>query len=139
MSIIPAQPRRPRPDFTLNIINVVFLLLLFYLVTGSLAKQAEIEADVPVTANLPLERLPRPLLLVTAAGELFIDGQPVSRANLDAAVREVLARHEDGAFLNILADRSMPASLFLDIVARAGAGGAPLRLVTLRQRLEPAK
>lgn len=138
MSIIPAPPRRPRPDFSLNIINVVFLLLLFYLVTGSLVKQSEMEADVPVTADLPLERLPRPLLLVTAGGDLFMNGRPVSPGDLTEAAREAFAGGGEGTFLNVLADRSMPAAAFLDIMVRAGASGAPLRIVTMRQRIEAA-
>jgi len=138
VSIIPVQPRRPTPDFTLNIINIVFLLLLFYLVTGSLAKQVEMEADVPVTADPPLERLPRPLLMATASGNLYIDGQPVALADVSEAARKAFAGRQEAGFLNILADRSMPAGTFLDILARAGTSGAPLRIVTMRKRLEAA-
>ena len=137
MSIIPVQRRRPKPDFSLTIINIVFLLLLFYLATGSLVKQSELEADVPVTADLPLERLPRPILLVTAGSELLLDGRPVSRPELAEAARAAV-QAQNVTFLNVLADRTMPASAFLDVLAGAGASGVPLRIVTLRRPLAPA-
>jgi biopolymer transport protein ExbD len=136
MSIIPVPRKRPRPDFSLNIINIVFLLLLFYLTTGSMVKQNELETDVPVTSALPLEKLPRPLLLVTVRGELFVDGRPVKRDEVAAAARDAFSKQKGAAFLNVLADRSMPASTFLEVMASVGASGLPLRIVTLRRPLE---
>ena len=129
MSYIPSRPKRQRPDFSLTVINVVFLLLLFYLATGSLIKQSELEADVPITQDLPLEHLPRPLLLVTADRLLFIDGAPVSMEDLpEAALKAV----KNSQFLNVLADRTMRGRDFLGILARVETAGVAARIVTLR-------
>ncbi len=49
MPIIPAPPPRRKPDFTLTMINIVFLLLLFFLTTGSLTNRNEAQADIPFT------------------------------------------------------------------------------------------
>jgi len=133
VSYIPDPRRRTKPDFSLTIVNIVFLLLLFYLATGAIVSQSEIEADVPVTVDLPLESLPRPLLLIAADG-LFLDGRAVSRGDLTAAIRTALESRPEAAFLNVLAERSMPATKFLDIVAEAGRAGVPIRIVTLRHR-----
>ena len=129
MSFLPRPRKRARPDFSLAIINIVFLLMLFYLATGSLIKPAELAADAPVTRDLPLELLPRPLLLVEAEGALFIDGVPVAKEALADAARNAAA--EAGA-LNVLADRSLSARDLFDIIAQVEAGGVPLRIVTLR-------
>ena len=56
MTLIPKPPRRARPDFSLTTVNIVFLLLLFYLATGTLVTRNELEADIPITKDLPLER-----------------------------------------------------------------------------------
>ncbi|MCT7374129.1 biopolymer transporter ExbD [Chelativorans salis] len=135
MSHIPAPRRRPKPDFSLTMVNVVFLLLLFYLAAGTLVSQSEFEAEAPVTADLPLERLPRPLLLVTEGGA-FLDGARVDGEALVDRIREAAA---DAAFLNVLADRDMPAAQFLGVVAEAGKAGAPIRIVTVRQPQEEAE
>ena len=129
MNIIPQPRKRPRPDFSLAVINVVFLLLLFSLATGSLIKPEEQAAEVPVTHDLPLELLPRPLLLVAGDGGLFLDGVAVPADALSEATRGAAA--EAGA-LNVLADRAMPARDFLDVLARVDTGGLPLRVVTWR-------
>lgn len=130
MSYIPSRPKRSRPDFSLTIINIVFLLLLFYLATGSLIKQNELETDIPVTRDLPLERLPRPLLLISADRALFLDGAPVDIAKLTEAVRDAKGT---GGRINILAERSMAGRDFLDLLALVDAAGVPIRIVTLHE------
>ena len=79
MKIISDPAPRRRQDFTLTMINIVFLLLLFFLTTGSLSNREETQATVPETHTLPMERLPRPLLLLETDGRLLLDGQAVSR------------------------------------------------------------
>jgi biopolymer transport protein ExbD len=131
LSYIREPRRRPKPDFSLTIVNIVFLLLLFYLTAGTLVSQSEFEAAAPVTADLPLDRLPRPLLVVGTNG-LFIDGRAIGRKALAAAVDE--AMDAKAGFLNVLAEKDMPAGEFLDIVGEAGLADIPIRIVTLRDR-----
>lgn len=134
MSHIPVRPKRTRPDFSLTIINVVFLLLLFYLATGSLIKQNELMADIPFTRDMPLERLPRPLLLAAADGTLFLDGREIA---LDAVRQTAAAAVGDRPYLNVLAERTLPAENLLAILAEVQAAGVSARLVTVRE--PPAK
>lgn len=131
MRYVPSPRRRPAPDFSLSTINIIFLLLLFYLVSGTLIQPGELEADVPLTHDLPLERLPRPLLLLTTEG-LHLDGAPVARAEAAAQARAALARPPQAQFLNILAERNVPATALLDLVGDIQAAGIEVRLVTLR-------
>lgn len=134
MSIIPLPPQRRKPDFTLTMINIVFLLLLFFLTTGSLTNRNEAQADIPFTKDLPLERLPRPLLLITADGELFLDGQQLSRETLIGAARTAIANTGDAAAaLNLLAQRDMPASDLLDIAEMLRTDGIAVQIVTLHE------
>ena len=137
MSVLPAPPNRRRHDFTLTMINIVFLLLLFFLTTGSLINREEAQSTIPVTRNLPLERLPRPLLLILEDGSLFLDGGAVSRDELgSAAKRAVQAIGREDAVLSLLAQRDMSAAPLLNLVEALRADGLPLQLVTLRQPLE---
>ncbi len=121
---IPCPPQRRKPDFTLTMINIVFLLLLFFLTTGSLTNRNEAQADIPFTKDLPLERLPRPLLLITADGEPVPRRQALTRATLIGAMPR---RHWRipvtlDAALNLLAQREMAARDFLDIARAAYRG-----------------
>lgn len=129
MVSIPRPRKRPKPDFSLAVINIVFLLLLFYLVTGSLMRPEEMQADAPVTSELKPDLLPRPLLVVAADGTLLLDGVSVDRAALGVAAQGAVG---EGGVLNVLADRSMAGRAFLELLAQLDAGGVPLRIVSLR-------
>jgi len=131
MTIIPVPPSRRKPDFTLTMINIVFLLLLFFLTTGSLTNRNEAQTEVPFTENLPLERLPRPLLQMARDGGLYLDGRKLTRETLVPSVRTALAT-TDG-HLNILAERDMPAAAFLEVADVLREAGIGLRIVTVRQ------
>jgi biopolymer transport protein ExbD len=136
MSRVPLPSRRRKPDFSLTMVNIVFLLLLFYLAAGSLIIKNELDTDIPVTEELPLERLPRPLLLISSDG-IFLDGRAVQPAEAVAEVREALDAQRGTGFLNLLADRAMPAGEFLEIVAGFQSAGIPVRVVTLHQPTQP--
>lgn len=133
MRYLRAPTRRPKPDFSLSTINIIFLLLLFYLATGSLIQPGELDAEVPVTQDLPLEKLPRPLLLMTADG-LLLDGQPVTRAQAAGAVQAAIDQlPAKSRFLNLLAEQRVPAARLLDLAAELQTADVPIRLVTLRR------
>jgi biopolymer transport protein ExbD len=138
MPIIPAPPPRRKPDFTLTMINIVFLLLLFFLTTGSLTNRNEAQADIPFTRDLPLEKLPRPLLLLTADGSLFLDGKAQPRATLMVDAKAALAATGDpDAALNLLAQKEMAARDFLKVAQELRTGGITVQIVTLHQSAAP--
>jgi biopolymer transport protein ExbD len=113
-------------------INIVFLLLLFFLATGSLSNREETQATVPESHNLPMQRLPRLLLLLENDGRLLLDGQTVSRQELVAAAkRAIAATGRAGQPLSILAQRDMAASIFLGIAETLRANQVPLQIVTV--------
>ncbi|MDQ6434702.1 biopolymer transporter ExbD [Mesorhizobium sp. LHD-90] len=134
MKIIPEPLQRRRHDFTLTMINIVFLLLLFFLTTGSLTNREEADATVPLTRNLPLERLPRPLVLLEADGSLFLDGLAIQSDELVGAARAAIeATGRADAPLNLLAQRDMAAAPFLNVAETLRAAGFSLQIVTLRE------
>ncbi len=125
-------PERPRPGFSLATINIVFLLLLFFLVAGSIVQPGESGIDAPLSQRLPMEYLPRPLLVLDETGALHLDGKPVEPAGLLDAARQELG--DGGRYLNILAARDLPAQTLLDLVDLLSAGGIPARIVTVREK-----
>ena len=134
MRIIPLPAPRRRHDFTLTMINIVFLLLLFFLTTGSLTNREEAQSAIPVTRNLPLERLPRPLLLLQADGSLVLDGLPVADDSVaDAASRAVEATGRADTLLSLLAPPDMPAGPLLSLAQKMRINGLAVQIVTLHE------
>jgi biopolymer transport protein ExbD len=129
------EPRKKTPsaDFSLAIINVVFLLLFFFILTGTVVQRVEMEVRAPNTENLPLERLPRPLIVVSDHGTLHLDGKEISGSALLDKINKSGANN-DGEFkqLNVLADGRLSAKIFLASIDFLHRSGLPVRIVTVR-------
>ena len=128
--MIPRPRARRRPDFSLATINIVFLLLLFFLIAGSVVQKAETTVDIPLATKLPVENLPRPLLVVSYDDALFLDGLPITQETLAARATESLKVRGD--FINILAERDQPATRLLDVLDILSGAGLPARIVTVK-------
>lgn len=115
------------------IVNIVLLLVFFFLITGSLVQTGETSVDLAETSNLPLERLPRPLLLIDRQGDMALDGQAVLAEGVAVALGQALPEA-----LYVLADSNLPADQLMALTTRPDLQGVSLRLVTLHIRPEPA-
>ncbi|OCW56957.1 hypothetical protein AWJ14_07320 [Hoeflea olei] len=112
MRIAPARPSR-KPENTVALINVVFLMLIFFLAAGTLAPAPDRDVDfITLAATDPAA--PPDMLFVRADGTLTWRGEPM-------AVEEHVARWQglqDEAApprpLRIAADRTLPALDLLD-------------------------
>jgi biopolymer transport protein ExbD len=123
--------RKPEKlDFPFATINIILLLLFFFIVTGSIVGKTETSVTPPVTSRLATERLPRPLLVIDKAGTLYLDEVPV---NLTEAIARMgpPADASERRVLNVIAERTFPAERFLDIVDAVRRAGVPVRIITL--------
>lgn len=123
---------RQRMDFALPTINVIFLLMLYFLVAGTMADPDELSVAPPQTTPVPAERLPRPLLLVTETGGLVLDGLGIEEAEIGQRGPAALAA-AGTEVLNLLVPAEMAAEPFLQLLARLDAAGVPVRLVTVER------
>lgn len=136
--LAPRIRRRERMEFALPTINVIFLLMLYFLVAGTIVQKDELGVVPPVTTEDALNRLPRPLLVVSNADTFTLDGELTPRATLVAAARAAIASPlAQTAQLNVLAPADMAAVPFLELLELLGVGGVPVRLVTVEAEAEP--
>lgn len=126
--VLPQRKERVQPDVSLAIVNIVLLLILFFLATGALTNASLPQmVDVSETTDLPIDQLPRPVLTVLPAGGLLLDGEVILIEALDNLLR-------DATVLHILIDREAPARDLLDVLAQPGMDHLDLRLVTIHRR-----
>lgn len=132
MRIPPVRTAR-KQESTIALINVVFLMLIFFLIAGSLAPPAD--PQLTYVASIRDEAAPPPdMLFVRADGTATWRGAPV---DLKSGVEEWKAllggETEEQHPFRIAADRDLPASTLLDIIADIrGAGVENIVLVTER-------
>ncbi len=125
---LPARRRVSQIDVSLAIVNIVLLLIFFFVVSGQ--EYADMgDVNLSETSALPLERLPKPLLVIDRAGEWSLDGEPITPELLPIALQE-----QGGAGdLFLVLDRAAPASQLIAALNRPELEPFRLRLVTLRQ------
>ena len=87
-----AEPRRrPQEEAILPLINVVFLLLIFFMLAGSLTASDPIDADPPVSANEGKIDARDLVIVISAEGEIAVDGAVVEERDLAVAIDKALS------------------------------------------------
>lgn len=97
------QLRRRRRRFDVDagilpLINVVFLLLIFFMLAGRLTEAAPFSVVPPVSEQAAAAEAAAPreaAVLVAADGRLALNGAPMGAAALRAALADALARRPD--------------------------------------------
>ncbi|MFQ1701401.1 ExbD/TolR family protein [Loktanella agnita] len=97
---------------TIALINVVFLMLIFFLIAGTVAPQLDPDLALVNTADLDLSAPPDGLV-VFPDGALSANGQAVSDVTAYLAGRNVDQR----ATVRVIPDENLPAKTLLEIAA----------------------
>ncbi|MFS4580643.1 ExbD/TolR family protein [Phaeobacter sp. C3_T13_0] len=114
-------PRRPRGESIVPMINVVFLLLIFFLMTSRLAQPEPFEV-IPPEAGLDAEAKSDALLYIDAEGRMHFDGNegPAALAALAAAAR---ADGTADGTVQLRADARLHATKLAKILRQLAAAG----------------
>jgi biopolymer transport protein ExbD len=110
---VPSNIRRGAVGFNMTpMIDVVFLLIIFFLVSSHLAKQeAQLELPLPqaATGQTPTdESAPRVTVNVLADGSLMLAGHRVQPDQLQQRLSEQMARDGGDLEVRIRSDRNVP-------------------------------
>jgi biopolymer transport protein ExbD len=104
------------------LIDVVFLLLIFFMLTSSFL-QPSIPLALPQAAAAD-EPPPAPVFVsVDESGLVYVNQEPVARAEFIAKLGAVLAGRDDQT-VNFRGDRTMPYEVFVALMAEARQAGA---------------
>ena len=126
-----------RPDQTeeriLPLINVVFLLLIFFMIAGSLTVTEPFEIDPPASRSQADHEPDSLMILFSQDGRLALDNQPVQEAQLLDKLAKVLQEKPDTQ-ITLKADNALPANQLVRFTqALNEAGVKKLRLLTLQE------
>lgn len=122
------KPRKSGGEPTIALINVVFLMLIFFLVAGQVAPPLASDLSLVRTADLE-GRAPPDTLIIRADGTMEFHGEPVQSAT---AFAETLPGEMREA-IRIVPDRELDARTLVGIAAELrGAGAESIRIVTER-------
>lgn len=123
---LPPRPARPPADPALTVVNLVLLLIFFFLLTGQ-DNGAVAELDLARTSDIPAGQFPPPVLEVLGPDDYRLDGQPVTPDLLATALPG------DDRPVHLMIARDAPSGLLLSVFRRPELSDRPVRLVTQRQ------
>ncbi len=128
MALAPVSRRR-RSEPMIALINIVFLMLVFFLVAAAIAPP--LDRDVSLVRAAELDgRAPPDAAVIRADGTLVYRGAEITS---EAYLASRLSEEGESVALRLVPDRDLPAQ---DLVAIAGAlrrsGAAEIWLVTER-------
>lgn len=125
MQLQTEQEEEPEINLT-SLIDVVFLLLIFFMVSATFEHQALLRVELPEAATAERESLPeRVELVITESGDYFVGDNLLAdqrRDTLRLALSEAYADHPD-ALLVIRADRLARHGLVVRAMDAAAAEG----------------
>jgi biopolymer transport protein ExbD len=132
MRIRGSKPKQ-NTDWVLQFINIVFLILTFFLVVGTISGEQPPGMEIPVSTLSEGAAPPAGSLFIDVTGRMMHDGGPVKLEKLS----EVLSRSDGtvaSAPLTIVADKRLPADTLVQILeALEKSGVGQISIITARE------
>lgn len=129
---IPVARRERSTAWVLQFINIVFLMLLFFMVNGTISTPLPAGVEPPVSILSEAANPPEFALFVSRDGTLTYRGQTVSPGEFAELVTR--AGREETAPRAIVADRRLAARTLIDLLVDFQARQLPpLPVITLKE------
>ena len=125
----PSPKRRRAP--TIALINIVFLMLVFFLVAGTLSRPLDGDLDLVRTADLE-GALPPDTLVVHPDGRMTYRGETIGGVDAFLAQRS----DEERKTVRLVPDRALPASELVRLARELRGAGAESVMVVTQRALE---
>lgn len=128
-----ARPRvRKDEERILPLVNVVFLLLIFFMIAGELAARDDIEITPPVSSSETPAGSRELLVQMPADGPIVLDGEVTEVGSLAGLLRQRREEVDGPLSLFLKADAALPADQLVAVLEEVrSAGLSSVRLLTL--------
>jgi biopolymer transport protein ExbD len=103
-------------------VDVLFLVLLFFLITSSFIEQPNIKLELPSAKYASSSKLDELVLIISRDGEFFFQNEPVERKDLVSVLKNAFSKQDDKTLV-LRADKHTPYGVVIDVMdAAKGAG-----------------
>ncbi len=103
-------------------LDVVFIMLIFFIVTASFVKEAGIDVSRPPAATAERKERGNILVAITPTGQIWIDRRQVDVRAVRANIERLHAENPQGAVV-IQADRDSKNALLVEVMDAATQAG----------------
>jgi biopolymer transport protein ExbD len=96
-------------------VDVLFLLLIFFMVTSAFVEQPNIKLELPTTKHVEVSKIDRAVLTIARDGLLFLQDKPVDKQNLEKELRRIVLDTGDEVLV-LKADKMVPYGDVVEIM-----------------------
>ena len=103
-------------------LDVVFIMLIFFIVTASFVKESGIEVDRPSAVTAVVKEKGNILVAISETGEIWVDRRQVDPRALRANIERLHAENPKGSVV-IQADRNSTTEMLIQVMDAARQAG----------------
>jgi len=89
------------------LIDIVFILLIFFIVTTSFVRESGVDVQKPSAQTAETKEKANVILGLTAQGQIFVEGRPLDIRSVRAYMERFLAETPEGAVVIVADKQSM--------------------------------
>jgi len=108
---------------TTPLVDMVFILLIFFLVTTSFVRESGVKVDRPTAVTAESQKKEAMLVGITPEDAVFVDRQKVDIRSLRGLVEHFLASNPTGSVV-IVADKNAKGGVIIEALDQARLAGA---------------
>jgi biopolymer transport protein ExbD len=105
-----------------SLVDVLFLLLIFFMVTSAFVEQPNIKLELPATRHSDVSKIDRVVLTIARDGQLFLQDKPVDKINLEKELRRIILDTGDEVLV-LKADKMVTYGDVVDVMDDAKGAG----------------
>lgn len=105
------------------LIDMVFILLIFFMVTTTFVKDVKVEIERPSAASATRASTKSMRVHIDQNGGVYLNAEPIRLWMLQSHIKEAL-RSGGGEEVLVVTDRRVPAERLIEVVDQVRLGGA---------------
>ena len=118
------------------LIDMVFLLLIFFVVTTSFVKETGIEVQRSTAATAEVKEKGNIMLGISEDGQVYYEGRRIDLRSVRAHVERALAENPDSGVI-LVADRESHTGVIVETMDQCRLAGALSVSLAARREVEP--
>ncbi len=132
MRLLEKKKRKVTINIT-SLIDVVLLLLIFFMLTTSFVEQPGMKLDLPETESAEGKRSGELEISVNVEGNIYVNGENTSLKNLAEKITAITADMDDKSLL-LKADKTVPHGTVVQIMDIARSSGLRKIIIASEQK-----
>ncbi|MBC8185198.1 biopolymer transporter ExbD [candidate division KSB1 bacterium] len=105
-----------------SLIDVLFLLLIFFMVSSTFVEQPGMKLELPESESSTMERIKELVLEINQDGSIFLNESPIQLDSLENKFKKLLPALESPSLI-LKADKSVPHGTVVKVMDKAKISG----------------